>query len=231
MYTLTGVSKIFRNSGETVHALRAVDLEIGDGQMVTIQGRAGAGKSALVRILGAADRPTSGSVLLGQEDLAEATDKRLDLLRAGDIGVVSGSPRLFPTLTAEENVELTLVRLGIAAPARRGAAHAALVAVGMADHARELAARLTGVERQRVAIARAMVRSPQVLLADEPTGGLDEAGREAILAVIDGVRREPEHGVTVVVATRDPAVAARAERLLLLDRGTVLEAAPMSRAA
>ena len=228
MYTLTDVSKTYSNGKKQVEALAHVDLTIPDGQMVAIQGPTGGGKSTLLQMLGALDRPTSGSVLLGTDDLATATNARLSQLRASEISIVFQGFNLLPTLTAQQNVETALVPLGVHTRERAERAAAALESVGLADRSRHLPAELSGGQQQRVAIARALVRKPKVLLADEPTGNLDEATRDEIVALLEQLWRE--QGLTLIVVTHDSWVARRAQRRLRIARGTVTDSGVTSAA-
>ncbi|MBL7494616.1 ABC transporter ATP-binding protein [Frankia sp. AgB1.9] len=229
MYKLTGVSKTYSNGKKRVDALQEVDLTIDDGQLVAIQGPTGGGKSTLLQMLGALDRPTAGSVLLGDQDLARASAARLTKLRASEVGIVFQGFNLIPTLTAQENVEAALVPLGIRKAQRRERAAAALASVGLADRAAHRPAELSGGQQQRVAIARALVKSPKVLLADEPTGNLDEETRDEIVALLEGLWRD--QGLTLVIVTHDSQVASRAQRRLQLTRGKLREAGPGKNAA
>ncbi|MDR5699487.1 ABC transporter ATP-binding protein [Agromyces aerolatus] len=221
MYTLERVSKTYRQSTRTVHALKEVNLEIGAGQLVAIQGPTGGGKSTLLQMLGALDRPTDGRIVLGDAEISHLGDRRLGKIRAEEIGFVFQHFNLIPTLTAQENVEAALEPLGVPAAERRDRAAAALASVGLGERAGHLPGELSGGQQQRVAIARALVKEPLVLLADEPTGNLDEGTRDEIVGLLEGLWRD--RGLTVVIVTHDSAVAARAERRLQLKNGTVTE--------
>ena len=219
-YRLTGVTRLYRQKGREVRALAGIDLEIPAGQLVAIQGPTGGGKSTLLQMLGALDRPTSGSVLLGDADLATASDRELSDLRGSRIGFVFQGFNLIPTLTALENVEAAFVD-GTAADERRLRAAEALASLGLGDRGDHRPAELSGGQQQRVAIARALVKEPSVLLADEPTGALDESTRDEIMDLLEGVHRE--RGITLVLVTHDSAVARRAERRLRIAGGSVRE--------
>ena len=221
MYQLTGVTKSYEQGKRTVTALRDVDLTIADGELVMIQGPTGGGKSTLLQLLGALDRPTSGSVLLGDADLAKQNDRRLGELRAQEIGFVFQGFNLIPTLTAQENVETALEPLGISSSERVRRAREALESVGLGDRATHLPSELSGGQQQRVAIARALVKEPRVLLADEPTGNLDEQTRDEIMDLLEGLWRD--RGLTLIVVTHDSEVAKRSPRRLRIKDGTVRE--------
>jgi putative ABC transport system ATP-binding protein len=221
MYTLTDVSKTYRGAGRTVTALRDVSLDIPTGQLVAIQGPTGGGKSTLLQLLGALERPSGGTVVLDEHDLSRMPDSALAGVRAREIGFVFQGFNLIPTLTAQENVEMALAPVGVAAAERRSRAAAALASVGLADRADHRPGELSGGQQQRVAIARALVKDPDVLLADEPTGNLDEETRDEIMDLLEGLWRD--RGLTVIIVTHDSAVARRAQRRLRIAHGTVTE--------
>ncbi|HWU46921.1 MAG TPA: ABC transporter ATP-binding protein [Humibacter sp.] len=219
MYTLKNVSKSFQQSKRTVTALSDVTLEIPNGQMVAIQGPTGGGKSTLLQMLGALDRPTTGTVELEQSSLSGLGDGKLTRIRGTEIGFIFQGFNLIPTLSAQENVETALVPLGIAAAERKSRAAAALESVGLGDRGNHLPGELSGGQQQRVAIARALVKEPDVLLADEPTGNLDEETRDEIMDLLEGLWRD--RGLTLVIVTHDSAVAKRAQRRLHIKGGKV----------
>jgi putative ABC transport system ATP-binding protein len=223
MYQLTDLSKKYKGRGRDVVALHDVDLAIPTGEMVAIQGPTGGGKSTLLQMLGALDRPTSGTITLDDRPLATLGDRKLAKVRAREIGFVFQGFNLIPTLTAQENVETALAPLGLPARDRRARAVAALGAVGLGDRLRHLPAELSGGQQQRVAIARALVKEPRVLLADEPTGNLDEETRDEIMDLLEGLWRD--RGLTLIVVTHDSAIAKRAQRRLRIKQGKVTDAA------
>ena len=221
MYELTNVTKKYDQGKRSVTALNNVTLSIPDGQMVAIQGPTGGGKSTLLQMLGALDRPTGGTVQLGSSDLSTLGQGPLGEIRAREIGFVFQGFNLIPTLTAQENVETALAPLGIPAAERTSRATAALASVGLGERGSHLPAELSGGQQQRVAIARALVKEPAVLLADEPTGNLDEQTRDEIMELLEGLWRD--RGLTLIVVTHDTAVAKRAQRRLLIKQGVVKE--------
>ncbi|MFF3632972.1 ABC transporter ATP-binding protein [Streptomyces sp. NPDC002250] len=219
MYELKAVTKRYTRGKETVHALDGIDLTIPDGDRLVIQGPTGGGKSTLLQMLGGLDRPTSGEVVLDGTDLARLSEARLTRVRSENIGFVFQSFNLIPTLTAQENVETALVPLGAKAKERRERAAEALESVGLGERLAHLPSEMSGGQQQRVAIARALVKRPKVLLADEPTGNLDEGTRDEIMDVLE--RLWKEHGLTFVMVTHDSAIARKAPRLATLRKGRI----------
>ena len=223
MYELTNVTKKYDQGKRSVTALNNVTLSIPDGQMVAIQGPTGGGKSTLLQMRGALDRPSGGTVQLGASDLSKLGQGPLGEIRAREIGFVFQGFNLIPTLTAQENVETALAPLGVSTAHRTSRAAAALASVGLGERGSHLPAELSGGQQQRVAIARALVKEPAVLLADEPTGNLDEQTRDEIMELLEGLWRD--RGLTLIVVTHDSAVAKRAQRRLLIKQGVVREIA------
>jgi putative ABC transport system ATP-binding protein len=222
MYELTDVRKTFRRGDATVQALDGVDLAIGSGEFLAVQGPTGQGKSTLLLLLGGLDRPSSGSVIFEERDLARLGEDELAGLRASEFGFVFQTFNLIPTLTAQENVETALVPAAVPTKERRDFALTMLEELGLADRAGHLPSELSGGQQQRVAIARALVKKPRVLLADEPTGNLDEGTRDEIIGLLEQLWQE--RGITLVVVTHDSAVARRAGRRAVIENGRVREA-------
>ena len=218
IYHAQDVTRTYRQKGRTVKALTGVDLTINPGEFVTIQGPTGGGKSTLLQLLGALDKPSTGSLKLGDIELASASARELTRIRAEEIGFVFQGFNLIPTLTAAENVNMALEPTSLSRAERLTRVAQALAHVGLDDRGDHLPTELSGGQQQRVAIARAIVKRPRVLLADEPTGNLDESMRDEILALLEGLCAE---GITMVVVTHDSAVARRATRRLRLAKGTV----------
>jgi putative ABC transport system ATP-binding protein len=217
MYQLTDVSKLYAKGRHTVPAVRDLTLTIEDGQWLAVQGRTGHGKSTLLNLLGGLDRPTSGSIQLNGEDLAGLSEDRVTRLRAHSIGFIFQTFNLVPTMSAAENVEAALIPLRVGSAERRRRVAAALDSVGLADRARHLPGELSGGQQQRSAIARALVKEPKVLLADEPTGNLDEDTRDEIINLLEKLWRE--RGLTLVLVTHDSAIAQRAQRVGVMNKG------------
>ena len=228
MYKLTKIVKDYPKGRDVVHALRGVNLEIGDGEWLSIQGPTGHGKSTLLQLLGGLDRPTSGSLELEGRELARLGEGAMTKVRASTIGFIFQTFNLIPTLSAQENVETALVPLGVSGVSRKSRAAEALASVGLDDRARHLPSELSGGQQQRVAIARALVKEPKVLLADEPTGNLDEDTRDEIIALLEKLWQDK--GLTMVMVTHDSTVARRAQRLGIMRNGqlTVKQTKPSS---
>ena len=217
MYRLTGVTKLHQKGRSTVPAVRDLSLVIADGEWLAVQGRTGHGKSTLLNLLGGLDRATEGTVELDGTDLGALRETQLTRLRAQSIGFVFQTFNLVPTLSAAENVEAALVPVGTGLAERRRRVAAALESVGLGDRFRHLPSELSGGQQQRVAIARALVKEPRVLLADEPTGNLDEDTRDEIIALLE--RLWQERGLTLVLVTHDTSIAGRAQRVGVMSKG------------
>ncbi|MGW6543669.1 ABC transporter ATP-binding protein [Streptomyces massasporeus] len=219
MYELRAVTKHYTRAKDTVLALDGIDLTIPDGDRLVIQGPTGGGKSTLLQMLGGLDRPTSGEIVLDGTDLAALPEARLTRVRSESIGFVFQSFNLIPTLTAQENVETALVPLGVKPKQRREQAAEALKSVGLGERLAHLPGEMSGGQQQRVAIARALVKQPKVLLADEPTGNLDESMRDEIMDVLE--RMWEELGLTFVMVTHDSAIARKAPRVATIRKGRI----------
>ena len=217
MYKLTNVTKDYPKGRQTVHALRGVNLQIADGEWLAIQGPTGHGKSTLLQILGGLDRPSSGSVDFDGRDLALLRETAMTKVRAQSIGFIFQTFNLIPTLSAQENVETALVPLGVSGTSRKARAAVALSSVGLGDRLRHLPSELSGGQQQRVAIARALVKEPTVLLADEPTGNLDEDTRDEIIGLLEKLWQDS--GLTLILVTHDSSIARRAQRLGTMKNG------------
>jgi ABC-type lipoprotein export system ATPase subunit len=218
LYQLRGVSRIYGSGSGRVAALEDVELDIRAGELLAVVGASGSGKTTLLQLLGALDRPTSGSIAFAGNPLAGVSERGLTVLRRTRIGFVFQQFNLIPTLTARQNVEAKLVLAAGGSRAHR--AGELLDAVGLGGRAHHLPSQLSGGEQQRVAIARALSTSPSVVLADEPTGNLDTTtGRE----ILDLLRTlSAEHGQTVVLVTHDRELAESAPRLIELRDGRVV---------
>jgi putative ABC transport system ATP-binding protein len=222
LVSLEGISRLYARADADVRALDDVWLDLDRGELVTLTGPSGSGKSTLLHVLGLLDTPTSGRYRLGGDDVGGLDDDARAARRNRSIGFVFQAFHLVPHLTIAENVELPLVYGGRPPHDRRRRALAELERVGLADRVAHRPDELSGGEQQRAAIARALVVDPMLLLADEPTGNLDEASASTVLSIFGAVR---ESGTCVVVVTHNPRVAVIGTRGYRLDRGR-LEAAP-----
>ncbi|HWB70838.1 MAG TPA: ABC transporter ATP-binding protein [Egibacteraceae bacterium] len=216
---VSDVTRTYQLGGTRVQALRGVSLAVEPGEFVAIAGPSGSGKSTLLHLLGALDRPTSGTVRFSGRDVAELSDAELAALRNREVGFVFQQFQLLARTSALANVALPLVYRGLARAQRARLAREALEAVGLAHRLDHRPAQLSGGEQQRVAIARALVTQPRLVLADEPTGNLDTATGADIIALLR--RLNAERGVAVVVITHDREVAAVAPRRLRIRDGLI----------
>jgi putative ABC transport system ATP-binding protein len=214
---LTGVNIHLGRGPARVHVLRDIDLKIKRGEAVGLVGPSGSGKSTLLMVLAGLERPNSGSVLVEGNDLAKLDEDQLARFRGARIGIVFQSFHLIPTITALENVAMPLELQG--APDAFARAREELAAVGLADRTSHYPAQLSGGEQQRVALARAIASNPAILVADEPTGNLDDATGTAIIDLIFDLKRA--RGTTLVLVTHDPALAARCDRVVRMRSGRV----------
>ncbi len=216
---LSDVAKDYRSGELSVAALRSVSLVVSEGEFVAIMGPSGSGKTTLLGILGLLDRPTSGSYLLDGEEMATVDETRRARVRGERIGFVFQAYNLLPRSTAYKNVELPLIYGGTPRRERRDRVLAALAEVGLADRVDHAPTQLSGGEQQRVAIARALVVRPSVVLADEPTGNLDSASADDVLAILERVHHQ---GATIVMVTHSSEVAERASRTVRFADGLVV---------
>jgi putative ABC transport system ATP-binding protein len=218
MIVVDHLTKTYARGRETVAALKDVNFVISDGDYVVVRGASGSGKSSLLNILGCLDRPTSGRYELAGEDVSKSSDAALSKIRARKIGFVFQAFHLLPKTTAVENVELPMVYAG--GKVDRARALAMLDRVGLKSRAHHYGTQLSGGEQQRVAIARALINDPPLILADEPTGNLDEGTGRQIMDMLDALNAQ---GKTIVLVTHDDVVAGRARRILNIRDGRLEE--------
>jgi len=218
--TARGIVKAYATATGPLEVLRGADLDVSQGEMVAIVGASGVGKSSLLHVLGGLDAFEAGTVSIGGADIHAMTDEARVRYRNRHVGFVFQFHHLLPEFTALENVEMPLRIAGTPAAERRARAQELLARVGLADRATHRPAALSGGEQQRVAIARALVARPTVLLADEPTGNLDEATAADLHRLLKAMHAE--HGLTSVIVTHNPILAAACDRVLRLEGGRLV---------
>ncbi len=219
--SVKNLSKVYGEPGSPVcvHALRDVSLGFTTGQCVALCGQSGSGKSTLMNIIGCLDRPTRGQYFLGDIDVAELSDDELSEIRGQRVGFVFQNFNLIPQLTVAENLEIPLFYQGTP-PQQRSARAADLIErVGLQDRGHHRPSELSGGQQQRAAIARALINDPLIILADEPTGNLDTATTDQILALFDDLRTQ---GRTIIMVTHEPDVANRCDRIVTLRDGQII---------
>ncbi len=220
--TVSGLNKHYRVGAQDIHVLRDLDLAVEAGEMVAVVGASGVGKSTLLHLLGGLDRPDSGSVIVEGRDLGALADEELVAFRNARVGFVFQFHHLLPEFTALENAELPMRIARRPVPEAQAAARRLLDRVGLTDRLDHRPSMMSGGEQQRVAVARALVMQPALILADEPTGDLDERTGDALNGLFREMHRE--HGLTSVIATHNPRLAAACDRVLRLEGGTLVPA-------
>ena len=218
MIKLRGIGRDFLLGSQTVHALADIDLDIQQGEYVSIMGPSGSGKSTLLNVIALLDRPTCGNYTLDDQDVTGLSDEELAKIRRENIGFVFQFFHLIPRLTATENIEIPLVLSGMAATEREHRVTMALKTFGLEARAAHRPDQLSGGERQRVAIARATIMQPSVILADEPTGNLDQATGHQVIKMLEKLNKE---NVTLIIVTHDADIGGRATRCLKLIDGHI----------
>lgn len=214
-----GLDKTFGAGASRIAVLRGLDLEVRQGQMVAITGRSGVGKTTLLHVLGALDRPDSGSLRLAGEEVAELSEREAAAFRNRHVGFVFQHHRLLPELTAVENASLPLRIRRVPRSAAEARAAALLAELGLSDRFGHRAEELSGGEQQRVAVARALAGDPALLIADEPTGNLDDAASAQLLELLAAVHAA--RGLTAVIASHSPQVAASCDRVFRMEAGVL----------
>ncbi len=220
LIVLNDIVKHYVMGQETVRALDGVSLTIATNEYVAFTGSSGSGKSTMMNILGALDKPSSGSYLLNNRDVSQLNQDELADIRNREVGFIFQSFNLLPRLSALGNVMQPLIYRGIALKAREQAASAVLKRVGLGDRMHHLPNQLSGGQRQRVAIARALVTNPSILLADEPTGNLDSTTTADIMNLFDELHRE---GNTIVMVTHEPEIARHCHRVVRMQDGKLAD--------
>jgi putative ABC transport system ATP-binding protein len=215
------ITKTFHQGGQTLTVLGGVDIEVAPGEFIALMGPSGSGKSTLLNLTAGIDRPTSGTVLVGEQDPNAMSGDELSDWRRKHVGFVFQRYHLLNVLTAAENVEVPLLLFKLSAAERRRRVMTALELVGLADRAGQSPRKLSGGEEQRVAIARAIVNDPAQILADEPTGDLDTHSATEILKLL--VLLNENFKKTIIMVTHDPKAAEYAGRILRLNKGVILE--------
>ena len=222
-----GLTRHYLRGSETVKALDGVDLDIREGEMVSILGPSGSGKTTLINLLSCLDVPTSGTLTIASKPVARLSEDRLADVRRGTLGFIFQKFHLIPTLSVAENVELPLMFLR--RPVDPEATRSALRQVGLESRERHLPKELSGGEMQRVAIARALIARPKILIADEPTGNLDKANGDSIFRLFRKLSRE--NGLTILITTHNLALGYEADRVITLEDGRILREEPGRAAA
>ena len=217
---LKGLTKVYDTGKIKVEALKGVDLEVRDGEMVAITGPSGSGKSTLMNLIGCLDTPTSGSYLLRGESVSGLSREELAGIRNRRVGFIFQNFNLLPQISAYENVEMPLLFSGLPRRKRRKRVHELLARVGLSDRADHKPTELSGGEMQRVATARALAMDPDIILADEPTGNLDTSSGRDIMDLFQELWKQ---GRTVLVITHDPALARRAPRQVEIQDGLITQ--------
>jgi putative ABC transport system ATP-binding protein len=216
---VVGLGKSYETAAGMFPALRGVDLEVAPGEYIAIMGPSGSGKSTFMNLLGCLDTPTAGDYFLAGRNVAHMEKDALASLRNRTLGFVFQGFNLLPRMSLLDNVALPLVYSGTGKDERRAAARAVLQKVGLGQYADSLPSRISGGQQQRVAIARALVNKPRLILADEPTGNLDSHTSEEIMALFGELNRE---GITVVLVTHEPDIAAHARRQVRFLDGEIV---------
>ncbi len=214
------LDKTYVRGGQPIPVLQGVDLDVQDAEFIALMGPSGSGKSTLLNLIAGIDKPTGGTIEIGGVNIATLSEGDLADWRAANVGFIFQFYNLMPVLTAFENVELPLLLTGLSRSQRKQHVEAALNMVRLEDRMDHYPNELSGGQQQRVAIARALVTDPTLIVADEPTGDLDRATAEEVLAMLDELHTEL--GKTIVMVTHDPKAASRAKRLVHLEKGVLV---------
>jgi putative ABC transport system ATP-binding protein len=212
--------KSFTRGTETIEVLQGLTLDVEQGEFLALMGPSGSGKTTLLNLIAGLDRPTTGSIRVGPNEISAMSESELARWRTRHVGFVFQFYYLLPVLTAYENVELPLLLLPLTREQRRKQVNNALDLVGLADRMSHRPGQLSGGQQQRVGIARALVTDPTLIVADEPTGDLDTKSADAVLTLLDTVRAQLDK--TIIMVTHDPKAAARSQRILHLEKGQLV---------
>lgn len=222
LVSLANISKTYKKGKELVPVLTDINLEIQRGDFVALMGPSGSGKTTLLNLLGGLDNPSSGELMIAGQRIDKFSSGQLTKWRAQNVGFIFQFYNLMPVLSAEKNIELPLLLTNLTSKERKLHVAAALDLVGLADRAKHYPSELSGGQEQRVAIARALVSDPNLLLCDEPTGDLDRATADEILALMQELNRAQQK--TIIMVTHDPRAADHARHILHLDKGKLIQA-------
>jgi lipoprotein-releasing system ATP-binding protein len=222
LVTVSGLSKTYEVGGTQLRVLRGLDLQVYAGEMVAVVGASGVGKSTMLHLIGGLDRPEAGSIDIGEARITDLSDAARVEFRNRRVGFVFQFHHLLPEFSARENVEMPMRIAGLARPEMEQRADDLLARVGLAERGAHRPGMLSGGEQQRVAVARALVMRPMLLLADEPTGDLDESTADTLHDLLREMHRE--HGLTSVIATHNPRLASACDRVLRLEGGQLRDA-------
>ena len=219
-FEMRGINKDYIVGGEVTHILKGIDLAIEEGEFLSVLGPSGSGKSTLMNIIGCLDTPTSGRYVLRGREVEELDETELAAVRSHEIGFIFQNSQLLPRLSARKNVELPLIYAGVTPGMRKKMAREMLERVGLSDRMDHMPNQLSGGQQQRVAIARALVGNPSILLADEPTGALDQKTGRQIMQLFRELNDEHR---TIIMITHDMNIAANARRIVRIIDGEILE--------
>jgi putative ABC transport system ATP-binding protein len=218
---IRGLDKTYRRGGEEIHVLQGLNLDVDKGEFVAFMGPSGSGKTTLLNLLGGLDVPSRGSIIVAGDEITHMSGNKLTEWRARHVGFIFQMYNLIPVLTAFQNVELPLLLTKLSKSERRKHVETAMAVVGLADRMNHYPRQLSGGQEQRVAIARAIVADPTFLMCDEPTGDLDRKSADDILNILTRLSRE--YAKTILMVTHDPMAAERAQAILHLNKGVLVE--------
>ena len=223
MIKLENLSKVYRTAYMETTALDRINIDIGKGEFVAVMGPSGCGKSTLLNVIGMIDSPTEGNYVFDGEQIGQSSENELVDIRKKNIGFIFQNFNLIDDLSVRENVDLPLLYLGIAKAERRARVDEALALVGLSSRANHKPQELSGGQQQRVAVARSVVGNPKLILADEPTGNLDTANGDEVMKMLDALKQK---GVTILMVTHSPEHGERADRIIQMLDGQVVDTVP-----